>query len=100
MDLLLGTRLHSNIFALTQGVPVVAIGYQAKTWGTMEMLGLASWVIALEECAGDALTRLLLQAWAERATTAPKVAQAVAVVRSQAADALDEIQHDYLTRWR
>ncbi len=100
MDLLLGTRLHSNIFALTQGVPVVAIGYQAKTWGTMEMLGLASWVIALEECAGDALTRLLLLAWAERATTATKVVQAVAVVRSQAADALDEIQHDYLTRWR
>ncbi len=40
MDLFLGTRLHSNIFALVAGVPVVAVAYQYKTFGLMEMIGL------------------------------------------------------------
>ena len=46
MDLFIGTRMHSNIFALSRDVPVIAIGYQHKTEGIAEMAGLKEWVIA------------------------------------------------------
>lgn len=39
LDALVGTRMHSNIFALTEGTPVVAIGYEHKTLGIMRMMG-------------------------------------------------------------
>ena len=37
---LVGTRLHSCILALLVGVPVISIGYQPKSQGTLDMLGL------------------------------------------------------------
>ena len=38
--LLIGTRLHSCILAMLVGVPVISIGYQYKSQGTLNMLGL------------------------------------------------------------
>jgi colanic acid/amylovoran biosynthesis protein len=38
MDLFIGTRMHANIFALTEFTPVIAIGYQHKTFGTASMV--------------------------------------------------------------
>lgn len=48
MDVFIGTRMHSNIFALSSGVPVLAIAYRYKTRGLMETLGLESWVLAID----------------------------------------------------
>ncbi len=69
MDLFLGTRLHSNIFALTEGVPVIAIGYQYKTRGVMRLLGLEPWVLDIEQVNSETLVHLLRAAWAEREQT-------------------------------
>lgn len=49
MDLIIATRMHSGIFALGMGVPVLYIGYLQKTRGLMEWLGLQDWVIDLKE---------------------------------------------------
>jgi len=49
MDLFVGTRMHSNIFALIMNVPVVAIAYEHKTRGIMKMLGLENWVLDIEK---------------------------------------------------
>jgi colanic acid/amylovoran biosynthesis protein len=38
--LLVGTRLHSCILALLAGTPIISIGYQYKSQGTLDMLGL------------------------------------------------------------
>lgn len=48
MDLFVGTRMHSNIFALSMGVPALAIAYQPKTAGIMEQLGLGELVLPME----------------------------------------------------
>lgn len=67
MDALVATRMHSAIFALSSGVPTLAIGYLHKSIGIMEMLGLDRYVLdidtidAARACAG--FDRL----WAERA---------------------------------
>jgi colanic acid/amylovoran biosynthesis protein len=47
MDFVVGTRMHSNIFALSCGVPTVAIAYQPKTEGIMSDLGLAECVVPI-----------------------------------------------------
>lgn len=40
MDYFVGTRMHSNIFAMSVGVPTTAIKYEEKTQGIMTMLGM------------------------------------------------------------
>lgn len=43
-----GTRLHANIFAMTQRVPVVGIAYQHKTLGIMKMMGQGEYVVQID----------------------------------------------------
>jgi colanic acid/amylovoran biosynthesis protein len=38
--LLIGTRLHACLLALLAGTPAISVGYQHKSPGTMELLGL------------------------------------------------------------
>ena len=66
MDLFIGTRMHSNIFALSQGVPLIAIAYFHKTWGIMQMLGLERWVIDIEAVTPEGLINKLVELWQER----------------------------------
>jgi len=66
MDLFIGTRMHSNIFALSQGVPLIAIAYFHKTWGIMQMLGLERWVIDIEAVTPEVLISKLVELWQER----------------------------------
>lgn len=87
MDLFLGTRLHSNIFALTEGVPVVAIGYQYKTRGVMRMLGLEPWVVDIEEVEPQALAALLEAAWSQRAEIRRRIADALPPLQEMASRA-------------
>ena len=49
MNFLIGTRMHSNIFAVSQGVPIIAIGYLHKTEGIAKMVGIENWVIDIQE---------------------------------------------------
>lgn len=66
MDLFMGTRMHSNIFALSQYVPVLAIGYMPKTRGIMEQLDLNEWVVDIRSVSPDQLSTLLEKLWNER----------------------------------
>ncbi len=58
-SLLVGTRFHSVIFALTSGVPCVAIEYEHKTRGIMADLGLGEWVIPIAEVSHERLWPLV-----------------------------------------
>jgi colanic acid/amylovoran biosynthesis protein len=55
MTYFVGTRMHSAIFALSMGVPVLAIGYLPKTAGLMEELGLSEWTLPIESLEDDKL---------------------------------------------
>ncbi len=56
-DFFVGTRMHSNIFALSSGVPTLAIAYQPKTSGIMAGLGLGDCVLRIEDLTLDGLRR-------------------------------------------
>lgn len=66
MELFIGTRMHSNIFALSQGVPVIAIGYQHKTSGIARMAGIADWVVEIEALDERLMVEKLQRLWVQR----------------------------------
>lgn len=55
----LGSRMHSNIFALQSGTPVVAIGYLPKTSGIMAMCALDDYVIDIADINGEKLVQMM-----------------------------------------
>lgn len=66
MDVFIGTRLHSNIFAVSEGVPAVMIEYRYKTRGVMQMLELERWVIDIQEVETTNLTAFFQRLWDEQ----------------------------------
>ena len=84
MDIFLGSRLHSNLFALTEGVPIVAIGYQYKTRGIMRLLGLEKWVLDIEQVDPQTIVPLLQRAWSERKETESHIQRILPRIREQA----------------
>jgi colanic acid/amylovoran biosynthesis protein len=61
MNYFIGTRMHSNIFALSSLVKTIAIAYEPKTTGIMRMLNLSDYVIQMEDVDRDKLYKLFLK---------------------------------------
>lgn len=55
MDFCIGSRMHSNIFTLISGTPLIAISYLPKTEGIMDLLGFKKWVIDIDKISSTAL---------------------------------------------
>jgi colanic acid/amylovoran biosynthesis protein len=83
MDLLVGTRMHSNIFALIMGVPVLAIAYEHKTHGIMKMLNLGDCVINIEDINGYALASKIEELYKNRFKIKENVFDAVQKARAK-----------------
>ncbi len=91
MDLFLGTRLHSNIFALAEGVPVIAIAYQDKTVGVLKMLEMGEWVVRIENVTVDSLATLFRRAWPKRRHLAAEVERSVAALQQETDSQLNQL---------
>lgn len=82
LDLVVGTRLHSCLLALACGVPAIGLGYQPKTRGTFELLGLQELHHDVEDFAAAALGQQVsailanASAWNDRVTQAAQRARA------------------------
>lgn len=57
--LLVGTRLHSCILALLSGVPALSVGYQYKSQGTLDLLGLGHLNLDIQDLEADRLLALV-----------------------------------------
>jgi colanic acid/amylovoran biosynthesis protein len=66
MDLFIGTRMHANIFALTEFTPVIAIGYQHKTLGTASMAEILPWVVDINRMNQEEMMRKIDALWRSR----------------------------------
>jgi len=95
MDLFIGTRLHSNIFALTAGTPVLAIAYYYKTHGVMQMLGLSDWTIDIAAVDSETLTGLLEKLWSHRQEIHLHLASKLPEVQQQARSVARLIREDW-----
>jgi colanic acid/amylovoran biosynthesis protein len=83
MDYFVGTRMHSNIFALSSGVKTVAISYEPKTEGIMAMLGLHEYVVQAKEVTVERLELLLSKLIADE-TYLCRVGRAIESVQQRA----------------
>jgi colanic acid/amylovoran biosynthesis protein len=90
MDFFMGTRMHSNIFALSQGVPVLAIEYFHKTSGIMQWFDLQKWVVDIRTLNSAQLDRALEEAWEQREAIHHQISVQLPVIvqQSQMAGAL------------
>lgn len=66
MTVFVGTRMHSNIFALSQHVPSMAISYLPKTTYIMEALDLSEYVIDITEVDFAKMCLVFDRLWAKR----------------------------------
>lgn len=60
-DLVIATRMHMAILALSAGTPVLPIAYEFKMHGLFERLGQARWVQDIETVTGETLIAALEQ---------------------------------------
>ncbi|MEQ1507739.1 MAG: polysaccharide pyruvyl transferase family protein, partial [Myxococcota bacterium] len=88
-DLLLGTRMHSLIFATTAGVPAVGIAYEFKTREWMDQIGCPELWRPIEDCVG--LTAMVHRAWDERAALRATITPKVAAMKARAEAQLDQL---------
>lgn len=95
MDIFLGTRMHSNIFAMTEGVPSLAIAYFPKTKGIMEMLGLERWIIDVQEINPSNLYEQLQELWKNRNKIKMELEFTVTHSAREAAKAIELIADDF-----
>jgi colanic acid/amylovoran biosynthesis protein len=58
MDLMIGTRMHTAILSLISGVPVILIGYQPKSCGGMQLIGLPQFCCPIDTVTADRLFAL------------------------------------------
>jgi len=84
MDAFIGTRMHSNIFALSEGVPVIAIGYQHKTLGIAQMAGMGEWVMDIRQVDERTLVECLDRLWERRHELHSKLQETIPQLAEQA----------------
>ncbi len=66
MDLMIGNRYHSVIFALKSCVPTVCIAYEHKSAAVMKEVGMADYLIDIKDLSSDRLMQITDDAWSRR----------------------------------
>ena len=57
MDIMVGNRTHSCIYALNMNIPILAIAYEHKTLGIMRMLNLEQWVVDITNVSSELIAK-------------------------------------------
>jgi len=65
-DLFLGSRMHSCIAALSQGIPAVGLAYSKKFRGVFDCVGMADWVADLRDSDRDTILNAVSRAFEQR----------------------------------
>ncbi len=95
MDAFIATRMHSAIFAATQGVPVLAIGYQPKLQATMTLLGQADYSLPIERAADQDLWERFQQLWHRRSEIGQRCFHAAQALGNEAVGAISALIRRY-----
>lgn len=65
-DFFIGSRMHSCIAALSQGIPCVGVAYSRKFQGVFESVGMEDWVVDGREANDEEAVRRILLLYAKR----------------------------------
>lgn len=83
LDLVVGTRLHSCLLAFASGVPAIGLGYQPKTRGTFELLGMDEVHHDVESFTASAVGRQVFAILASHSEWSDRVRRAAQQARGQ-----------------
>ncbi len=95
MDIFIGTRLHSNIFAVCEGVPAIMIEYRYKTRGVMQMLGLESWIIDIHTIKPADVSTKMQKLWHEKEQVRQHIQTVLPAIVQEASQVGQRIANDY-----
>ncbi len=95
LDLLVGTRFHSVIFALLSGVPALAIEYEHKTSGIMQDLGLSEWVLPIEEVSAKRIIPMFDDLVEKRESYEAKLDKVIPAYIAEAQSAAEQIAKNF-----
>jgi colanic acid/amylovoran biosynthesis protein len=96
MDIFIGTRMHSNIFALVNKIPVVAIEYEHKTGGIMSALGLEDLVIDINEVDFKSLRNKVATLLRKRGIYINKIEKNLPIQIGKSKSAIEFIKEHYI----
>jgi polysaccharide pyruvyl transferase WcaK-like protein len=95
VELLVASRFHSLVFALSSAVPSVAVGWSHKYVELMTFMGMEEYVVGHDQVSQESLFAMIRNAWAARSASRqilqqrlPGVRQAVDRVFDHTADLL------------
>ena len=89
--LMIGTRLHSVIFALVGGAPSLAISYSHKSPGIMKMLGLEKYTIDIDQPNLEKAINLIGDIQENRESLLQKVNQKIELFRQVLKREIEEL---------
>ncbi len=93
--ILVGARLHSCILALSVGVPAVSVGYQQKSQGTFDLLGLGRFNANMGDVSSEWLLAAVDEIMAQRREIHEEIKQRLGQARRQ----IDEQVGGLLRSW-
>jgi colanic acid/amylovoran biosynthesis protein len=92
-DFFIGSRMHSCIAALSQGLPTVGVAYSKKFKGVFETVGVGDWVVDARDAALEASVNLIVERVKSRETMRTSISgkqrQAQAILRDSFAHLID-----------
>jgi polysaccharide pyruvyl transferase WcaK-like protein len=90
----IGSRMHSCIAALSQGIPTVGIAYSDKFHGIFESVGVADMVVDARRATQDEALDRILTLYRDRERRRPALASGAAAVREQIARTFESLVAD------
>ncbi|MEO0559482.1 MAG: polysaccharide pyruvyl transferase family protein [Bacteroidota bacterium] len=88
-ELMIGSRFHALIAALSSGVPSVAVGWAHKYPELLAEFGLETYVLDHSNLTPDDLQRLVTEAWQDRSALRSRLLEALPHVKARSAQAFD-----------
>ncbi len=77
MNLFIASRFHSGIFAMSNGIPTLFIGYNPKTKGFLKAISMEEFMLDLNSIEENQLWDLLCQIWENRRAITEKIQKVV-----------------------
>lgn len=91
LDMVVGSRFHSIVFALASRVPAVALGWAHKYGELMRNVGLGDFFLDLKNLDEEKVLNLVSEAWAARTKSKDILSQRIPRITAQADAVFDEV---------
>jgi polysaccharide pyruvyl transferase WcaK-like protein len=91
LDLLIGSRFHALVGALSSHVPVVALGWSHKYVELLRDVGLEDFCTGHDELDWDQVRQKMMQVWTERDALSVKLRNCVPVIQGKIDDTFDQV---------